>query len=36
MQDEADQCQFIEWMDEPWPERVQAVTPLGVKHAFTS
>ncbi|XP_066360009.1 uncharacterized protein [Miscanthus floridulus] len=24
MQDEADQCQFIEWLDEPWPERVQA------------
>jgi hypothetical protein len=24
MQDEADQCQFMEWMDEPWPERVQA------------
>ena len=22
-QEEADQCQFVEWLDEPWPERVQ-------------
>ena len=22
-QEEGDQCQFVEWLDEPWPERVQ-------------
>ena len=21
--EEGDQCQFVEWLDEPWPERVQ-------------